>query len=254
MASRHHSQTDISHWTESQISIIHQCSTGAVLPHFHCTFPHCIKSLPSSYPSTLPLLLLFCSSSFLSSSQTAPLTLCKAAQVFLVKICGKMNSYSYCRYQEKNSLTSCEEMRMETVICPKPRRLGLINHSSIITHIRPLRHPISCQSEVEDSGVGAELLDIILPKESCYLGRSGGQVEASSPPFFCGSPPSRASNPVIQDEQFGNGSFSPYTEASSTSARGCAPMKFGHSPAAVRIEGFDCLNRDRSSCSISAVA
>ncbi|KAK9278088.1 hypothetical protein L1049_027646 [Liquidambar formosana] len=26
---------------------------------------------------------------------------------------------------------------------------------------------------------------------------------ASSPPFFCGSPPSRASNPVIQDAQFG---------------------------------------------------
>jgi hypothetical protein len=31
-------------------------------------------------------------------------------------------------------------------------------------------------------------------------------------------------------------------------------MKFGHTPAAVRIEGFDCLSRDRSRCSISAVA
>ncbi|ESW32368.1 hypothetical protein PHAVU_002G316300 [Phaseolus vulgaris] len=165
-----------------------------------------------------------------------------------------MNSYSYYGYQEKNILTSCEEMRMESVICPKPRRLGLINHSSINTHIRPLRYPISCQSEVEDSGVGAELLDIILPKESCYLARSGGQVVASSPPFFCGSPPSRASNPVIQDEQFGNGNFSPFIEASSSSVRGCVPMKFGQTPAAVRIEGFDCLNRDRSSCSISAVA
>ncbi|BAT72785.1 hypothetical protein VIGAN_01022200 [Vigna angularis var. angularis] len=183
-------------------------------------------------------------------------------QVFLVKICEKMNSYNYYGYQEKNTFTSCEEMRMESVICPKPRRLGLMNHSSINTHIRPFRHPISYQSEVEDSGVGAELLDIILPRESCYLARSGGQVVASSPPFFCGSPPSRASNPVIQDEQFGNGnfspfgngSFSPFTETSSSSARGCVPMKFGQTQAAVRIEGFDCLNRDRSSCSISAVA
>ncbi|XP_047171484.1 uncharacterized protein LOC124839641 [Vigna umbellata] len=176
-----------------------------------------------------------------------------------------MNSYNYYGYQEKNTFTSCEEMRMESVICPKPRRLGLMNHSSINTHIRPFRHPISYQSEVEDSGVGAELLDIILPKESCYLARSGGQVVASSPPFFCGSPPTRASNPVIQDEQFGNGnfspfgngSFSPFTETSSSvssSARGCVPMKFGQTQAAVRIEGFDCLNRDRSSCSISAVA
>ncbi|KAG4398444.1 hypothetical protein AAZX31_08G040700 [Glycine max] len=166
-----------------------------------------------------------------------------------------MNSYSYYGYQEKNTLTNCEETNMESVICPKPRRLGLINHSSINTQIRPSRHPIiSFQSEVEDSGVGAELLDIILPKENCYLERSGGQVVASSPPFFCGSPPSRASNPLIQDEQFGNGNFSPFTEASSSSARGCVPKKFGHTPAAVRIEGFDCLNRDRRSCSISAVA
>jgi len=63
-------------------------------------------------------------------------------QVFLVKICEKMNSYSYYGYQEKNTFTSCEEMRMESVICPKPRRLGLMNHSSINTHIRPFRHPI----------------------------------------------------------------------------------------------------------------
>ncbi|ONI35880.1 hypothetical protein PRUPE_1G559100 [Prunus persica] len=35
--------------------------------------------------------------------------------------------------------------------------------------------------------------------------KSSNQL-ASSPPFFCGSPPSRASYPVIQDEQFGNSS------------------------------------------------
>ncbi|ESW24751.1 hypothetical protein PHAVU_004G156900 [Phaseolus vulgaris] len=158
-----------------------------------------------------------------------------------------------CGYQQKKALTTCEEMRMESVVCPKPRRSGFMSHSTFDNHIRPLRPPfISYQSEIEDSGVGAELMDIILSK------RSGGQL-ASSPPFYCGSPPSRASNPVIQDEQFGNGieNFVPFSLAPpspSSSARGCVRMKFGHTPAAVRIEGFDCLSRDRRNCSISAVA
>ncbi|MED6188012.1 hypothetical protein PIB30_081891 [Stylosanthes scabra] len=159
-----------------------------------------------------------------------------------------------CGYLQKNAFGSCEEMRMESVVCPKPRRLALLNHSPFDNHIRSF----SYSSEIEDSEAGAELLDIIFPKGSCYPERSGCQV-ASSPPFFCGSPPSRASNPVIQDEQFGN--FSQFSLApqspsasSSSSARGFVRRKFGHSPAAVRIEGFDCLSRDRSNCSISAVA
>lgn len=181
-----------------------------------------------------------------------------------VKIEEKMN---HCGYQQKNALRSCEEMRMESVVCPKPRRLGLLNHSSIDNHIKPCRPQIiNYQAEVEDSGVSEELLDIILPKGRYYSERFGEQLESSSSPpagaFYCGSPPSRASNPVIQDEQFGNGnsshgSFSPYSMAPSSpspSARGCVRMKFGHTAAAVRIEGFDCLNRDRRNCSISAVA
>ncbi|OIW03643.1 hypothetical protein TanjilG_22300 [Lupinus angustifolius] len=166
---------------------------------------------------------------------------------------------NHCGYQQKNAMTGCEEMRMESVVCPKPRRLGLL---SIDNHIRTFRPPFNnYQSDIEDSGVGAELLDIIRPKGSCYNPeRSGGQV-ASSPPFFCGSPPSRASNPVIQDEQFGNGNvsvnFSPFSMAPpspTSSARSCVRMKFGHSPAAVRIEGFDCLSMDRNNRSIYARA
>ncbi|XP_004512924.1 uncharacterized protein [Cicer arietinum] len=170
---------------------------------------------------------------------------------------------NHCGYQQMNTLRSCEEMKMESVVCPKPRRFGLMNHSSINNnHIRPFRPQfINYQSEFEDSGVREDLLDIILPKGSCYSDRFGDQIVSSPPPFFCGSPPSRASNPVIQDEQFGNsnghGNFSPFSMAPSSpssSARGCVPMKFGHTQAAVRIEGFDCLNRDRSNCSISAFA
>ncbi|OIW08891.1 hypothetical protein TanjilG_05866 [Lupinus angustifolius] len=166
---------------------------------------------------------------------------------------------NHCGYQNKNTMTSCEEMRMESVVCPKPRRLSLL---SIDNHIKQFWPPFTnCQLEIEESGVGAELLDIIRPKGTCYNPeRFGGQV-ASSPPFFCGSPPSRASNPVIQDEQFGNSNvnvnFSPFSMAPpspSSSSRSCARVKFGHTPAAVRIEGFDCLSRDRRNCSISAVA
>ncbi|BBG96056.1 hypothetical protein Prudu_004751 [Prunus dulcis] len=62
-----------------------------------------------------------------------------------------------------------------------------------------------------------------------YDERSSNQL-ASSPPFFCGSPPSRASYPVIQDEQFGNNSkMAPFFPAppSSLSERneGCVRMK-----------------------------
>ena len=172
---------------------------------------------------------------------------------------------NHCGYQQKNAMRSCEEMRMESVVCPKPRRFGLMNHSFINNnnnHIRPYKPQIiSYQSELEDSGVREDLLDIILPKENSFMERFGDQMASSPPPFFCGSPPSRASNPVIQDEQFGNsnghGNFSPFSMAPSppsSSARSCVPMKFGHTQAAVRIEGFDCLNRDRRNRSISAVA
>ncbi|PON43367.1 hypothetical protein PanWU01x14_274660 [Parasponia andersonii] len=167
-----------------------------------------------------------------------------------------------CAY-EKNAMAGagCEGLRMVvgSVVCPKPRRLGLLN-PSLNDHIRPLRCPSNpFQSELGDCQAGTELLDIILTK-----GGNSGELHnnsqvASSPPYFCGSPPSRASNPVIQDEQFGNGGtigfVSPTPPSpSSRKSGGCARMKFGHTPAAVRIEGFDCLSRDRRNCSISAVA
>lgn len=149
-------------------------------------------------------------------------------------------------------------MTMEPVVCPKPRRVGFVNDQ-----IRPLRLPVNHQMEMGDSKAGAELLDLILTKGGygCSGGERQGYQVASSPPFFCGSPPSRASNPVIQDAQFGNDKITSLAPAppspSSSSARtggGFVRTKFGHIPAAVRIEGFDCLSRDRRNCSISAVA
>ncbi|KAM2365154.1 hypothetical protein ACFX1X_004018 [Malus domestica] len=52
---------------------------------------------------------------------------------------------------------------------------------------------------------GFEILEIILTKGNCDDRFSTNQL-ASSPPFFCRSSPSRASNPVIQDEHFDNSS------------------------------------------------
>ncbi|CAI9768078.1 unnamed protein product [Fraxinus pennsylvanica] len=188
-----------------------------------------------------------------------------------------------CAIQQK-SFASCEEMRggdcrsvsicvdkKETVICPKPRRVGLIHATKPITTtthndppVRSLRWHFSHQQEVCDSKAGNELLDIILSKGG-YGAEQSVALMASSPPFFSGSPPSRVSNPLIQDARFGDEKFTPVSpraipfpselapSPSSTRKGGCVWTNFGNNPA-VRIEGFDCLDRDRRNCSIPALA
>lgn len=95
---------------------------------------------------------------------------------------------------------------------------------------------------------------MILTKGGYGVEKPHNTLVPSSPPFFCGSPPSRASNPVIQDAQFGNDRLTPLTpgleSSPSSSTRKSGRVKFGQKPAAVRVEGFNC----RGNCSISAVA
>nr|GMC51529.1 uncharacterized protein LOC109172123 [Ipomoea batatas] len=143
------------------------------------------------------------------------------------------------------------------VVCPKPRR---VNES-----IRPFcfLEFSSGQMKACDSDAGTEILDIILARTS-GAGKLNIREGASSPPFFFGSPPSRASNPLIQDAHFSKENFvpplatltspsPPLPSSSPSSARknggGCG-MKFGHKPAPVRIEGFNC----NGNCRVSAVA
>ncbi|KAE8711812.1 hypothetical protein F3Y22_tig00110279pilonHSYRG00223 [Hibiscus syriacus] len=154
--------------------------------------------------------------------------------------------------------------RREAVVCPKPRRLGLLNTSFNDHPVRSLRWQISHQTELGDSKAGSDILDMILTKGGCRA-----EQVVSSPPFFCGSPPSRVANPLIQDARFvddnvltplsqpstnlpmsGLPSSSP---ASSSRKGGCIRANFVNNPA-VRVEGFDCLDKDRRSCSIPALA
>ncbi|RID74708.1 hypothetical protein BRARA_B01795 [Brassica rapa] len=139
------------------------------------------------------------------------------------------------------------------VVCPKPRRIGLRNHA-------PRR--IGFSQQVESKAETDDILDIILTKEQV----NHSQVLDSPSPFLCGSPPSRVANPLTQDARFRDEiklvSSSPITtplghppSSPSSSGRkgGCVRGNFGNSPA-VRIEGFDCLDRDSRNCSIPALA
>ncbi|XP_074589236.1 uncharacterized protein LOC141845091 [Curcuma longa] len=157
---------------------------------------------------------------------------------------------NHCAMRQQNAFAAREEIwapfteRRPPVFFPKPRRLS---------QFATARCHSSYQIDFSDSKAGADLLDIFLRK-----GEDQTQV-ASSPPFFCGSPPSRAANPVIHDARFGEDRppppalTQPNPPMSPKQGRGHA--KFGLVPAAVRVEGFDCLNRRRRSCSsITAVA
>ncbi|XP_061348608.1 uncharacterized protein LOC133293984 [Gastrolobium bilobum] len=166
-----------------------------------------------------------------------------------------------CYHLQQNAFSACEEMRDSLpitdqngpVICPKPRRLGVLMNMPVL----PLRWHLSQQAEGFDSKAGAELLDIILKRES--YGEEFPNLQ-----YFCGSPPVRAANPLTQDARFGDEEHTRTSTISSPSGLmspssashkgGCARMKLGLKPAAVRVEGFDCLSRDCQNSGIPAVA
>ncbi|KAL2905136.1 Leiomodin-1 [Bienertia sinuspersici] len=167
--------------------------------------------------------------------------------------------------------TTKSDHRKDSVLCPKPRRVGARNSNEPCRP--PMRWHFGHHSEHSDSRAGSELLDIILSKGVVHGGeRASTPQVASSPPFFSGSPPSRVSNPLIQDARFREEkqlippvsplpsspmqtAVSGSSSSPNSSARkgGCVRANFGNNPA-VRVEGFDCLDRDRRNCSIPALA
>ncbi|KAB2075008.1 hypothetical protein E1A91_A07G198100v1 [Gossypium mustelinum] len=169
----------------------------------------------------------------------------------------QQNPVAVSAYEEMGGFISSisEHHRAGPVVCPKPRRIGVLTNNPI----KPFRLHMSHQADVSESKASAELLDIILNKGDLWAEQSAAQV-ASSPPFFCGSPPSRATNPVVQDARFGDERVAALSASQSPSPSqsahkgGCVRMSFGLKPAAIRVEGFDCLNRDNQNSRIPAMA
>ncbi|XP_074308299.1 uncharacterized protein LOC141643159 [Silene latifolia] len=183
-----------------------------------------------------------------------------------------------CDIQQNAMVGGCEEMRNPVqvpvqssgqkgpVVCPKPRRVGFLSGNLTMS----LRWQKSQQGEINDAKAGAELLDLIFMKKEGHGEDQSSREIASSPPFFCGTPPSRVSNPLVHDAQFGDDNLSPLSTLQPASSStlpspsmspsamksGCVRMKFGLNSPAVRVEGFDFdrLSRDRQNSSVSAMA
>lgn len=132
------------------------------------------------------------------------------------------------------------------VICPKPRRFGLVNYPTP-EFPKPLRWHRSHNQEHSETNAGVEILDIVLSKSGCGDPSNLG----CSPPYFCGSPPSRVENPLVQDVQFIH-QRGPTLPSPLSKPKSCVRPSFGSIPA-VRVEGFDCLDRD-ARCRIPAMA
>uniref|UniRef100_A0A7N0VBX6 Uncharacterized protein n=1 Tax=Kalanchoe fedtschenkoi TaxID=63787 RepID=A0A7N0VBX6_KALFE len=170
-----------------------------------------------------------------------------------------MNHYAI---QQRSVSAVCEEMiGREAVVCPKPVRVGVLS-SPLADPIRTLRWNLSHQSEISEAAAGADLLDILLLKGGSRDSEQFCTPVDFPPPFFSGSPPSRVSNPLIQDARFReekHGSpvsqlqLGPSSPSSYTRKGGYARPNFGNNPV-VRIEGFACMKRDGRSSAVSARA
>ncbi|ESQ35479.1 hypothetical protein EUTSA_v10008925mg [Eutrema salsugineum] len=144
--------------------------------------------------------------------------------------------------------------RRDTVLCPKPRRVGVHSH-----HLaRSLRWQVSHQMEFCESNSGSEILDFILAKGGGECEQDPTRKVTSSPPlFFTGSPPSRVSNPLTKDSLFRDEllvvatppsaprATKPPPPSSPRNGGGCVRAARNNPP--VRVVGFNCLDRDRRS-------
>ncbi|KAH8955561.1 hypothetical protein BDL97_08G145500 [Sphagnum fallax] len=132
----------------------------------------------------------------------------------------------------------------EEVICPKPRRAT--NISGPVTELmKPSRRCRSHSTMRGEGDAGFEILDIFLSKG----GYNDTSSFACSPPYFCGSPPSRSGNPLIHDVQF---LHQRAQSVLSQQISSCGPSSYKANPV-VRVEGFASSGSD-SCCRVSAFA
>ncbi|CAN6724304.1 unnamed protein product [Malus baccata var. baccata] len=154
---------------------------------------------------------------------------------------------NHCAMQQGSALSAREDMRScskDFVVCPKPRRLGLLNDL-----VRSFRWHFSHQAEFCDSNAGFDILDNILTKGSFGVEQFLCTEMASQHPFYNGSPPSRVANPLIQDAQFGDEQLISSSALSPIPALSCQLSK-----PVVKVEGFDCRDKDQRNRNIPTLA
>ncbi|XP_010476337.1 PREDICTED: uncharacterized protein LOC104755623 [Camelina sativa] len=168
-----------------------------------------------------------------------------------------MNSCGVQQEMRRNAVVSSD--RRDAVICPKPRRVGVLSS-------RSLRWQLNHQMELCESNSRSEILDFILSK-----GSGGGGEQEACPLFFTGSPPSRVSNPLTKDSLFreellvvtpptpstprggANKPQPPSSPRNGSCVRAAAATSFGIDPV-VRVVGFDCDRRSSNHRSVSTLA
>ncbi|CAK9233122.1 unnamed protein product [Sphagnum troendelagicum] len=136
------------------------------------------------------------------------------------------------------------ERTEEEVICPKPRRATSVS-GPLTEFMNPSRRYRSRTTVQGEGDAGFEILDIFLSK-GVYNDTSNF---ACSPPYFCGSPPSRSGNPLIHDIHF------VHQRAQSVLSQqilSCVPSSYKANPV-VRVEGFASSGPD-TCCRVSAFA
>ncbi|CAM0958835.1 unnamed protein product [Alopecurus aequalis] len=155
------------------------------------------------------------------------------------------------RFWQMDNAPAAAAGRIE-VICPQPRRPA-----------RPpfLMEPVSRASSKPPNGTlpvyradsASDILDLILSKNDPDVDTDAGSQAA----FFCGSPPVRTNNPVVNDPQFGRNtpSFSPlgsspFSKMLSGRAEVGSPSCGASSSPKVRIEGFACGNKE-TQCAVT---
>eukprot|EP00252_Welwitschia_mirabilis_P010414 TRINITY_DN2366_c0_g1_i2.p1 TRINITY_DN2366_c0_g1~~TRINITY_DN2366_c0_g1_i2.p1 ORF type:complete len:152 (-),score=30.35 TRINITY_DN2366_c0_g1_i2:522-977(-) len=138
------------------------------------------------------------------------------------------------------------EKSEDVLLCPKPRRLSVIVNRSP-DMLNPVAWEERHASEHDEQYAGTEIIDIFLNKEN---GPVTSDVGCSSP-YYCGTPPSRANNPLVNDEHF-NHQRLPGSPIAMSKSNSCSRSSYGSIPA-IHIEGFDCLDRD-TRCSVPAIA
>lgn len=149
----------------------------------------------------------------------------------------------------------------DKVICPMPRRVATVSFSTG-EPIKPFWQRRSVPPTL-DCEANHEILEIFLSKNSCVNSTNFG----CSPPYFSGSPPCRAGNPIVRDVEFSHQRRSPLPasiihgntvaqDVEFFSKRPSSPLPatimqkksvvttstYRASPC-VRVEGFECPSR-----------